>query len=100
MGAISISTITRPFTPEEIARGKGYYKYCVWQIGASDEMGSSVFAKNERGEVYRAYSCYARGTEMLNGAYHYLDLVPKGRDEHGFDFPMEWVRRHDQYQRT
>src|SRR5262249_52599803 len=26
-----------------------------------------------------------------------LDLVPKGRDEDGLKFPMEWVRRHDQY---
>jgi predicted dithiol-disulfide oxidoreductase (DUF899 family) len=34
---------------------------------------------------------------MLNGAYHYLDLVPKGRDEGGLDFTMAWVRRHDQY---
>ncbi|WP_438270241.1 hypothetical protein [Rhizobium mongolense] len=26
---------------------------------------------------------------MVNGAYQYLDLVPKGRDEHGFNYPME-----------
>jgi predicted dithiol-disulfide oxidoreductase (DUF899 family) len=96
MGAISISTITRRSRPKKLPRARA----SVWQIGASDEVGISVFAKNERGEVYHTYSCYARGTEMLNGAYHYLDLVPKGRDEHGFDFPMEWVRRHDQYQRT
>jgi predicted dithiol-disulfide oxidoreductase (DUF899 family) len=25
------------------------------------------------------------------------DLAPKGRAEDGLDFPMEWVRRHDQY---
>jgi hypothetical protein len=30
-------------------------------------------------------------------AYHYLDLVPKGRDEAGHDFPQFWVRRHDEY---
>ena len=34
---------------------------------------------------------------MLNSAYQYLDLAPKGRDEDGFDFAMEWVRRHDEY---
>jgi predicted dithiol-disulfide oxidoreductase (DUF899 family) len=34
---------------------------------------------------------------MVNGAYQFLDLVPKGRDEGGFKFSMEWVRRHDQY---
>jgi predicted dithiol-disulfide oxidoreductase (DUF899 family) len=38
-----------------------------------------------------------RGIDMVNGAYQVLDLVPKGRDEDGFDFSMEWVRRHDQY---
>jgi predicted dithiol-disulfide oxidoreductase (DUF899 family) len=34
---------------------------------------------------------------MLNGAYHYLDLVPKGRDEAGQSKPMFWVCRHDEY---
>jgi len=34
---------------------------------------------------------------MLNLAYHYLDLVPKGRDE-GDRGPF-WVRRHDEYDR-
>ena len=63
----------------------------------SDEVGISVFYKNERGEAFHTYSCYSRGVDMLNGAYHYLDLVPKGRDEDGLKFSMEWVRRHDQY---
>jgi predicted dithiol-disulfide oxidoreductase (DUF899 family) len=85
------------FTPDEIAAGKGYYNYKSPQIGASDEVGVSVFAKDESGEVFHTYSCYGRGTEMLNGAYHYLDLVPKGRDEDGLDFSMAWVHRHDQY---
>ncbi len=35
---------------------------------------------------------------MLNGAYHYLDLAPKGRDEDGLSYTMEWLRRHDQYE--
>jgi predicted dithiol-disulfide oxidoreductase (DUF899 family) len=85
------------FTPEEISTGKGYYNYGDWQIGASEEVGISVFVKNESGDLFHTYSCYARGTEVLNGAYHYLDLVPKGRDEDGFDFSMSWVCRHDQY---
>ena len=33
---------------------------------------------------------------MLNGAYHWLDLVPKGRDESG-PHKMSWVRLHDEY---
>lgn len=85
------------FTPEEIAEGKAYYNFDVRPVGVSDEQGVSVFFKNESGEVFHTYSCYGRGIDMLNGAYQYLDLVPKGRDEGGLDFPMRWVRRHDQY---
>jgi predicted dithiol-disulfide oxidoreductase (DUF899 family) len=85
------------FTPQEIAAGSAYYNYVVQPITASDEQGISVFSRNEAGEVFHSYSCHGRGIDMVNGAYHFLDLVPKGRDEAGFDFPMRWVRRHDQY---
>jgi predicted dithiol-disulfide oxidoreductase (DUF899 family) len=47
-------------------------------------------------DVFHTYSCYARGVDMLNGAYYYLDLVPKGRDEAGHSNPQFWVRRHDE----
>jgi predicted dithiol-disulfide oxidoreductase (DUF899 family) len=40
---------------------------------------------------------YARGLDMLVGAYNYLDLVPKGRDEDAPAFTMAWVRHHDRY---
>ena len=65
------------FTPEEIAAGKAYYNYEVRPISASDEQGISVFYKNERGEVFHTYSCHGRGIDMVNGAYQFLDLVPK-----------------------
>ena len=42
------------------------------------------------------YSCYARGLDMMNATYHYLDLVPKGRDESG-PHKMAWVRYRDSY---
>ncbi|MGH2482280.1 MAG: DUF899 domain-containing protein, partial [Ktedonobacteraceae bacterium] len=29
---------------------------------------------------------------------HYLDLVPKGRDEEGLEEPQDWVRHHDRYE--
>lgn len=32
---------------------------------------------------------------MLSVAYHYMDLVPKGRDEDGKG--QFWVRRRDEY---
>ena len=34
---------------------------------------------------------------MLVGAYNFLDLVPKGRDEDSLAFSMAWVRHHDKY---
>jgi predicted dithiol-disulfide oxidoreductase (DUF899 family) len=85
------------FTPEQIADGTGYYNYEVRPNTLSDQVGISVFYRNAANQVFHTYSCYARGVEMLNGAYHYLDLVPKGRDEDGLKYKMEWVRRHDQY---
>ena len=64
----------------------------------SEEMpGISVFAK-DGGAIYHTYSTYSRGIDMVNGTYQLLDLVPKGRDEDGLDFSMEWVRRRDEYQ--
>ncbi len=60
-------------------------------------LGLSVFYKDENGDVFHTYSTYARGLDILVGAYNFLDLGPKGRDEDHFDFSMEWVRRHDQY---
>jgi predicted dithiol-disulfide oxidoreductase (DUF899 family) len=57
----------------------------------------SVFSRDETGVVFHTYSCYLRGIDMVNGAYQFLDLVPKGRDEDGFDFSMRWLRRHDEY---
>jgi predicted dithiol-disulfide oxidoreductase (DUF899 family) len=84
------------FTEEQLAAGKVDYSYGLVE-GYEELPGLSVFYKNERGEVFHTYSCYARGIDMVNGAYQLLDLVPKGRDEDGFEFSMEWVRRHDQY---
>ena len=64
----------------------------------SDEMpGISAFYKDADGTVYHTYSCYARGVEIVNGAYHYMDLAPKGRDEDSLEFSMAWVRRRDEY---
>jgi predicted dithiol-disulfide oxidoreductase (DUF899 family) len=87
------------FTSQQLAAGDAVYNYATLQHNMSDLVGISVFAKNEAGEVFHTYSTYARGVDMLNGAYHYLDLVPKGRDEGGLKYGMEWLRRHDQYDR-
>ena len=85
------------FTPEQIAEGKAYYNYEVRPNTSSEEVGISVFYKNETGDVFHTYSSYARGPEFLIGAYSYLDLVPKGRDEGALPFTMAWIRHHDRY---
>ena len=51
--------------------------------------------KDKKGDVYHTYSTYARGVDMLNTAYHYLDLTAKGRDEINSD--SGWVHHHDKY---
>ncbi len=81
------------FTPEELKAGKVEYNYRLTSMSESEEQGISVFFK-EDGRIYHTYSTYQRGIDMLNVAYHYMDLVPKGRDEEG---AFEWLRRHDEY---
>jgi predicted dithiol-disulfide oxidoreductase (DUF899 family) len=84
-------------TPEELQKKEGFYNYTQQRPYASEAPGISVFCKDASGAVFHTYSCYARGLDMLNGAYHYLDLVPKGRDEANLPFHTAWLRRHDEY---
>ena len=85
------------FTPEQLAQGEVIYNYRLVKNSMSERPGISVFYKDPGGTIFHTYSCYARGLDMLNVAYHYLDLTPKGRDEEELPFPMEWVRYHDAY---
>lgn len=85
------------FTPDAMKNGSVYYNYHETQFPSEEAPGISVFFRDDRGDIYHTYSCYARGLDMLNGAYHYMDLTPKGRDEDELAYPMAWVCRHDQY---
>jgi predicted dithiol-disulfide oxidoreductase (DUF899 family) len=85
------------FRPEEIERGGATYNY-EKMTQEMDREGVSVFYKDAGGAIFHTYSAFARGIDMLNTVYHYLDLVPKGRDEDDYDFPQEWVRYHDRYE--
>jgi predicted dithiol-disulfide oxidoreductase (DUF899 family) len=60
--------------------------------------GASVFYKDASGAVFHTYSAYARGLDILVGAYNFLDLTPKGRDEAELPWTMAWVRHHDKYE--
>ncbi len=85
------------FTDQERAAKKAFFNYTMQDPGMADREGTSVFYKDEDGNVFHTYSTYARGIDITNTAYHYLDLTPKGRDEG--DRNQYWVRRHDEYDR-
>ncbi|MFZ0322014.1 MAG: thioredoxin family protein [Candidatus Sulfotelmatobacter sp.] len=85
------------FTKDEMAKGKVEYNYEMMEFPSEEAPGASVFYKNDVGEIFHTYSTYARGLDILVGAYNFLDLAPKGRDEDGLAFSMAWVRHHDKY---
>ena len=85
------------FTPEEFAKGEVYYNYAIGKFPSEEAPGVSAFVKNEDGEAFHTYSAYARGLDIIVGAYNFLDLAPKGRDEDALPWSMAWVRRHDEY---
>ena len=83
------------FAPNQLTAGQVEYNYHPRQWVMSEAPGISVFLKDDS-KIYHTYSTYARGLDMLNVAYHYMDLVPKGRDE-GPDTQAGWLRRRDEY---
>lgn len=85
-------------TRDELEQGEVFYNYAWIKSSLNERPGISVFHKAADGTIYHTYSTYARGLDMLNGAYHYLDLVPKGRDEVEMRPRMQWVRWHDKYE--
>ncbi len=86
------------FTAAAVRSGKQFYNYRMAPAYCADREGVSIFYKNAHGEIFHTYSCFARGIDMLNTAYQYLDLVPKGRDENP-DNTQSWVDYHDRYKK-
>jgi len=86
------------FTPDDVKSGAKVYNFGTSGFGIEDAPGISVFYRDEAGDIFHTYSCFARGLDMMNVAYHYLDLTPLGRHEEGLPYPMDWVRLRDQYQ--
>jgi predicted dithiol-disulfide oxidoreductase (DUF899 family) len=84
------------WTTEQIAAGDAPYNYGTVSSPMEDLHGNSVFVRDEDGAVYHSYSTYARGAESLCGAFAWLDMAPKGRNEG--DSIMSWLRLHDEYQ--
>lgn len=85
------------FTPEQLAGGSLCYNYETIEDPKyqNDELpGLSVFHRDEKGRIFHTYSSYARGNEEVIGAFVYLDITPKGRNETEI---MDWVKRSDEY---
>jgi len=82
------------FTPEEVERKKANYNYTMQDPFETEREGTSVFFKDAKGNIFHTYSAYARGIDLVNTAYNYLDMTPKGRDEKS---PLDWIRHHDKY---
>jgi predicted dithiol-disulfide oxidoreductase (DUF899 family) len=85
------------FTPEEIASGHKSYNFGTSGFSVEEAPGISVFYRDPDQNIFHTYSCFARGLDMMNAAYHYLDLTPLGRHEEGLPYPMDWLRLRDRY---
>lgn len=88
------------FTPAELAKGEVEYNYGRQKFPFEEAPGISIFARDAGGTIYHTYSTYGRGLEVAMGTYPLIDLVPKGRDEEGLEYGMQWLRHHDRYERT
>jgi predicted dithiol-disulfide oxidoreductase (DUF899 family) len=82
------------FRREDLDKGDVYYNFKMQKLRSQDQPGLSAFYRNENGEIFRTYSTYERGLDMLLGAYNYIDLTAKGRNEEG---GMDWIKLHDEY---
>jgi len=82
------------FSDDDMKQGKVFYNFAMQDPHQSEREGVSVFCRDESGQIFHTYSAYARGIDLLNTAYNYLDIVPKGRDEAD---GQSWVKLHDEY---
>jgi predicted dithiol-disulfide oxidoreductase (DUF899 family) len=80
---------------EDLDSGPVLYNFTMQKIRSEEQPGLSVLTKDGDGNIYRTYSTYERGLDLLIGAYNFLDLTPVGRDESG---PMSWMTFHDKYE--
>jgi predicted dithiol-disulfide oxidoreductase (DUF899 family) len=84
------------FTPEQVKSGVLPYNYTHFKMKIDELQGVSAFYKDNKGGIYHTYSSYARGIDLMNTTYNFLDLTAKGRDENP-DATQDWVRYHDKY---
>jgi predicted dithiol-disulfide oxidoreductase (DUF899 family) len=86
------------YTPEQIAAGIGQYNFRAIQQGMEDLPDTSIFFKDDAGQVFQTYSCFGRGADEFLTAYRFLDLTPKGRNENGpYNSMGDWLRPRNMY---
>ena len=84
------------FTPGELRSGTAIYNYAPLDMDIDEREGVSAFYKDAKGAIYHTYSSYARGIDMLNTTYNFLDITAKGRDENP-ERTQDWVTYRDKY---
>lgn len=82
------------FRREDLDKGPVFFNFKEQKLNGQEQPGLTVFYKDEEGKIYRTYSSYERGLDILIGAYNFIDLTPLGRNETG---PMSWMNFHDRY---
>jgi predicted dithiol-disulfide oxidoreductase (DUF899 family) len=85
------------FRKEDMGR-QVEYNYALGEARMDELPGASAFFRDAQGAIFHTYSTYARGLDLMIGAYNWLDIAPRGRDEDGLEFTMAWVRHHDKYE--
>ena len=86
------------FTPEQIKNRTAIYNFAPLDMDIDEREGVSAFYRDKNGDIYRTYSSYARGIDLMNTTYNFLDLTAKGRDEKP-GAAQDWVRYKDEYKR-
>jgi predicted dithiol-disulfide oxidoreductase (DUF899 family) len=89
------------FRPDEVKAGKTIYNFREKKIGPETYTlsGHSVFYKNAKGEIFRTYGTFGRGSEQFMGIYGFFDVLPKGREEYGPTHALpDWAKVHDRYE--
>jgi predicted dithiol-disulfide oxidoreductase (DUF899 family) len=85
------------FRPEDMKAGRAVYNYRECDPGIEDVSGDNVFYKDDAGNIFHTYSCFARGGEDFMAIYRLLECTPKGRNESPERGMLDWVRPHNMY---
>ena len=86
------------FNEEDRERGTGFNfgtpRRAELDVIHGDELMALSAFELEDGVVYHTYTCYDRGTDVLNPTWQLLDRAPKGRDDAAHP---DWPKRRDEY---